>query len=160
MSETTLKGEGEIIVRSLRTEDLEAIVVIDAARGGGPRREYLRLKLDGALRESSVRISLAAEVEGRLVGFLLGAVYYGDYGLLEPVATIDVIGVSPGHGRRGVGRALWQQLAVNLKGMRIDRVQTQVEWASWDLMTYFQRLGFKPATRVCLERQLDFLHDE
>ena len=162
MSEELEKTEErpEIEVRLLTADDLEGVVRIDAQAWGKPRRDYYRLRIERALNDTSVRVSLAAVVEGRMVGFLLGSVYYGDFGVPEPVATIDAIGVDKKHGRHGVGRAMWKQLATNLKGMRIDRVRTQVEWSSFDLMTFFHKLGFKPASRLCLDRTLEFDQDD
>lgn len=150
----------DIEVRLLSADDLEAVVRIDAQAWGKPRRDYYRLRIERALMDTSVRISLAAVIEGRMVGFLLGSVYYGDFGVPEPVATIDAIGVDESHGRHGVGRALWKQLATNLKGMRIDRVRTQVEWSSFQLLAFFHKIGFQPASRLCLDRTLNFEEDD
>lgn len=150
----------EIEVRLLTKDDLESVVRIDAQAWGKPRRDYYRLRIERAMVDTSVRVSLAAVIDGRVVGFLLGSVFYGDFGVPEPVATIDAIGVDTKHARHGVGRALWKQLATNLKGMRIDRVQTQVEWSSFELLAFFHKLGFKPASRLCLDRNLEFDKDE
>jgi len=147
-------------VRVLRADDLAAMVRIDAHSFGRPRPEYYKLKLRNALEDTGVRISLAAEQDGVMVGFLMGSVYYGDYGQPEPVATIEVINVLPDYRGLGVGRALWAQFTRNVKAMRIDKVQTQVDWSNWDLLTFLQRQGFTPASRVCLERSLDFERDE
>ncbi len=150
----------EVDVRLLREADLDAIVRIDAQATGEPRRDYFRLRVQRALQETSVQVSLAAEVEGRVVGFLLGSVFYGDYGVPEPVATIEAIGVDADRARSGVGKALWRQLAVNLKGMRIERVLTQVDWSRFELLAFFHSLGFRPAPRISLERELSFDRDE
>jgi ribosomal protein S18 acetylase RimI-like enzyme len=150
----------DIEVRLLGAEDLEAVVRIDAQATGHPRRDYFRLRLERALIDTSVRISLAAVIDGSVVGFLLGSVFYGDFGIPEPMATIDAIGVEAARAKHGVGRALWRQLATNLKGMRIDRVETQVEWSSLELLAFFHKLGFRPASRLCLERALDFASDD
>ncbi len=153
------KGTG-IEVRALTLADLEDIVRIDAVVSGHARAEYFRLKLQQAIQDTSVRMSLAAVVDGRVVGFLLGSVFFGDYGTLEPVATLDAIGVHPRSARTGVGSALWRQFVQNLRGMRIERLQTQVDWSQWELMTFFQRLGFAPGPRICIERTLGPETDE
>ncbi|MCC6555453.1 MAG: GNAT family N-acetyltransferase [Polyangiaceae bacterium] len=149
-----------ITVRSLTEADLDDIVRIDVQAGGRARREYYKLKLRRALEDTSVRISLAAEKDGAVVGFLMGAIYYGDYGQPEPVATLEDIGVMPAFARQGVGAALWRQLARNVKAMRVDRIQTQVDWTSVSLLSFLYRRGFTPAPRLCLERRLDFERDE
>ncbi len=141
-------------IRTLRPEDLEDIARIDARVGGRPRKEYLRGKLEASQR-GGVHISLCADVDGRPVGFLMGSVFYGEYGQAEPVATIDTLAVHPDFQGRGVGRALWRQLAENLLGLRVARVQTQVQWNDWRLLRFLEKVGFAPAKRICLEAALD-----
>lgn len=147
-------------IRTLTEGDFDDLVRIDAHSFGRPRPEYYKVKLKNALEDTSVRISLAAEQDGHMVGFLMGSVYFGDYGQPEPAATLEAINVLPDYRNKGVGRALWEQFARNVKGMRIDTVQTQVDWNNWELLTFLQRFGFAPARRICIERTLDFEADE
>jgi hypothetical protein len=63
-------GLEAITVRELRADDLEAIVRIDAGTVGRRRPEYYQRKLAEAMRESGIKISLAAETEGMFAGFL------------------------------------------------------------------------------------------
>jgi len=63
-------GLEHVVVRELRPADLDAVVRIDGRLTGSPRPEYFQRKLDEAIRESGVRISLAAEIDGMFVGFL------------------------------------------------------------------------------------------
>ncbi|MBI2374451.1 MAG: GNAT family N-acetyltransferase [Deltaproteobacteria bacterium] len=155
MPEDRENETSDIVVRTLREADLEDIVRIDAKVGGTPRRDYYKKKVARALLDTSVQISLAAELEGRVVGFLLGSVYYGDFGQPEAVATIDAVGVAPDAARRGVGRALFLQLVRNLKGMRVERIETQVDFSNSELLLFFQRMGFIPSRRLSLEKALD-----
>lgn len=142
-------------VRTLRADDLDAIVQLDHKIVGRSRREYLERKLEAALRDSSVCVSLAVEVDGRVAGFLLGSLYYGEFGLPEPVAILDTLEVDPGLRHRRVGSALLRQLVLNLRGLGIERVQTEVSWLQQDLMAFFAQAGFQPAPRLCLELRLD-----
>jgi hypothetical protein len=41
---------------------------------------------------------------------------------------------------------------MNLSALGIERLQTQVEWDQIDLIHFFQRSGFRPAPRLCLEK--------
>ena len=146
-------------VRALRAEDIEDIVRIDARVTGRPRPEFLKAKLGRALSDG-VQMSLGAEVDGRLVGFLMGAVFYGEFGQPEPVASIDTLGVHPDYWKRGIGHALWDQFARNLKALQIARIHTQVDWTNWSLLRFLERVGFVPAPRLCLEKALDPTRDE
>jgi ribosomal protein S18 acetylase RimI-like enzyme len=143
-----------VLVRTLRAEDLPELAEIDRKISGRPRREYLARRLENALRDSSVCISLAAEVDGRVAGFLMGSLYYGEFGLPEPVAVLDTLGVDPVLRHRKVGSALLRQLVLNLRALGIERVQTEVDWTQRDLLAFFAASGFAPAPRFCLELQL------
>ena len=145
----------DVTVRALKATDLEDIIRIDANNFGKSRRDYYRLKLELAMADTSIRMSLGAEVDGKLVGFLFGSMFYGDYGMPEPVATLDTLGVDTVYARRGVATALWDQFTTNLKALRVDRIRTQVPWNNWQLMTFFQKNGFAPAQHICLDRKLE-----
>lgn len=155
-----MNGDDAYVVRTLRADDLDDLVRLDAHSFGRPRPEYYKVKLKAALEEAGVRLGLAAERDGAMVGFLMGSIYYGDYGAPEPVATLEAIGVHPEFRGRGVARALWDQFVKNVKAMRVDRVQTQVDWDNGDLLAFLRHVGFRPAPRLCLERALDFERDD
>lgn len=144
-----------IVVRNLRPEDLEAVIRLDAKHEGRRRGEYFRLKLRQNLEETGLKVSLAAEVDGCFAGFLLARVYYGEFGLPEPAAVLDTIGVDPGFAGRGVGAALVRQLRMHLAGLGVPRLQTEVSWESPALLAFFQRQGFRPAARFCLDLDVE-----
>lgn len=141
-------------VRVLCAQDLEALVEIDRKIVGRSRREYLARKLETSLRDSAVQISLAALLEGRVAGFLMGSLYYGEFGLPEPVAILDTLEVDPDRRNRRVASALLRQLMLNLRALGIERVQTEVDWTQRDLLAFFAQSGFVPAPRFCLEMRL------
>ncbi len=143
-----------VAVRSLKASDLEAIVRIDDKIGGRPRRKYFEVKIDSVLRDTGVKISLVAEMDGIVAGFLMGSVYYGEFGLPEPAATIDTIGVHPDFRGRKVGKALMRQLTMNLRALGIETLETQVDWNDWDLLRFLAHEGFAPTPRLCLKRLL------
>lgn len=150
----TLEESPEILVRPLTQSDLEDIIRIDAAIIGRPRRDYYRLKLAAAIEQSSVHMSLGAELDGMLVGFLFGSLFYGDFGIPEPVATLDALGVRNDFARRGVATAMWEELTSKLRALRVERIRTQVSWNNWELMTFFRKVGFTPGPHICLDRAL------
>lgn len=147
--------ERDVVVRRLRAEDLEAVIRVDAKATGRRRDEYFKLKLKQALSDTGVQISLGAEVDSSFVGYLLARVYYGEFGSLEPVAVLDTLGVHPDFRRRGVGTALMDQLRTNLRGLGIPTLETEVSWKDTELLVFFNREGFRPAGRLCLELNLD-----
>ena len=94
-----------ILVRTMREGDLDAIVAIDALATGRRRPSYFELMLQRAIKQASLQISLVAELDGRVVGFLIGSLYYGEYGVVEPTASVDAIGVDPRYRGHRVGKA-------------------------------------------------------
>jgi len=144
-------GQAKIVIRGLKPEDLESVVAVDAKATGRRREEYFRIKLKQNLAETGIKVSLAAEVDGALRGFLLARVYYGEFGTLEPVAVLDTLGVHPVARGIGVGAALMEQLLVNLAGLGVGTLRTEVAWEDVLLLGFFHHEGFKPAQRLCLE---------
>lgn len=145
----------KVLVRSLKPTDLEALIEIDAAASGRRRPLYFERMIQRAVEKADFQASLAAELDGRTVGFVLATLFYGEYGLTEPSASIDAIGVHPELRCQRVGKALLRQLMKNLAALRIQKVRTEVPWNDFDLLAFFERNGFTPAARLCLERRLD-----
>src|SRR5690242_3191808 len=141
-----------IPVRAMKESDLAALVAIDRRNTGSDRSGYFERKLDEALRESGVRVSLVAEQDGAVVGFIMARVDFGEFGRLEPIAVMDTIGVDPDWHDRGVGRALLSQLLVNLGTLRVERIRTDVAWRDRDLLGFLDRCGFLPAQQLCFKR--------
>ena len=127
---------------------------IDRHITGEDRRTYVQRALDEALRESGVRISLAARVDGVTAGYLMARADLGDFGRTEPVAVIDTLGVAPEYLGRGVGHALLQQLFLNLDALRIERVETVIAARASGLMRFFIAAGFAPAQRLSFVKRL------
>jgi len=141
-------------VRSLSTMDLDAVVRIDRRLTGHDRSAYMRHRLEEALADSGIRVSLIARIENGLAGYLMASADYGDFGRAEPVAIIDTIGVDPGFAHRGVGHALLSQLFINLGALRIERVETVLAKENLDLLEFFYHAGFGPSERLAFVKHL------
>lgn len=85
---------------------------------------------------------LAEDVAGRLVGFLVGFISPDD----PATAVCHLIGVAPGHRRRGIGQALYHRFrgdAVTAGARRI----VAVAWPGEPAAVHFHvALGFEPRT--------------
>lgn len=138
--------------RSLRPDDLAALVAIDRRITGRDRGPYYRRKMSEALEESGVRVSLVAEADGRVVGFVMARVDLGEFGQTEPEAVIDTIAVDPAYGHRKVGTALVSQLLANLAALRVERVRTELPWGNFGLIAFLARCGFIPSPRLAFSR--------
>jgi len=147
----------KIPVRSLQAADIDALIRIDRQLTGRDRRPYYERKVAEALEETGVRVSLVAELDGQIAGFIMANLDYGEFGIAEREAVIHTIGVSPSFSGRGVGLALMSQLIANLAILRVDKVVTEVDWNSAEmtgLLQFLRRIAFTPAPRLSLARRV------
>jgi predicted N-acetyltransferase YhbS len=142
----------ELPVRSMTEQDLRAIVRLDRKVTGRDRSAYYARKIGEALRRSAVRMGLVAEREGRLTGFLMARVDFGEFGRPEPTAVLDTIAVDPDDTGQGIGRALLEQLLLNLSGLRAERVVTEADWREVPLLAFLARTGFTHSQRLAFTR--------
>jgi predicted N-acetyltransferase YhbS len=147
-------GRDRIPIRAMQDGDLHALIAIDRRITGRERSAYFVRKLEEALYESGVRVSLVAEQDGAVVGFIMARVDLGEFGRTEAVAVMDTIGVDPGYRQRGVAQALLSQLLVNLATLRVERIRTEVDWNARELLAYLGRCGFRPSQQLCFEYAL------
>lgn len=143
-----------VVVRGLRPEDFDSVVAIDERNLGRRREEFFRIKFAENLAAAGIRLSLGAEADGVLVGFLLARVLYGEFGRTEPAAVLDTLAVYPNLHGVGVGHALLSQLRLNLGALGVGTIQTEVSWDDQALLAFFHREGFRPASRFALDLEV------
>jgi len=148
-----LDGMEQYRIRAMRYEDLDAIVDIDTRVLGKGRPEYWQMKLELAERRSPLA-SLVAEVEGKVVGFIIGDASGWEYGVPESVGWIDTIGVHPDYQKKGVARALMAEMTNNLRKVGVSTVYTFVNWRDWGLLQFFDRMGFTRGDMINLELRI------
>jgi len=145
----------DVTIRVLGTEDFAAIVEIDRLVLGRARPEYYERKMRHVIEgPDHIVSSLAAEVDGKLVGFLMGQVTDGEFGTLDTTAILDTIGIHPDYQRRGVARLLFDEYTRNMKAIGVGSIRTFIDWNAWDLIRFFDSLGFGPVATLNLERRL------
>ncbi len=142
-----------LILRVLCASDGPRLASIDERITGRNRSVWYEGRLKRALEDSDVNVSLGAELDGILVGAILGTVQYGEFGVPEPIAVLDTILVDERHRARGIGSAMLEQLAANLSRLRIERIRTEVGWDD-PLGLFLGTHGFALAPRLVLERRL------
>jgi ribosomal protein S18 acetylase RimI-like enzyme len=143
-----------VLVRSLKGEDMAAIDRIDAKLTGLDRSAYYAAKFREMLDESGIRVSMVAEDDGIVTGFIMARVDYGEFGKVEKAAVIDTIGVHPAYAGSGVGHALLSQLLMNLANLQVESVRTKVEHENYGLRNFLSRRGFKPSQRLLLTKEI------
>ena len=130
-----------LMIRPLAMEDLDAIVEIDRKVLGKVRRDYWKNKME--LPNARYPLScLIAEMDGKVIGVILGEVSGWEFGIPDTVGWISAIGVDPAYQHRGVAEKLTQDFVRNLKSIGVNVLYTLVNWNDWDLLTFFRAMGF------------------
>ena len=140
-------------IRPLKKEDLEAIVEIDKRVLGENRRSYWERKLE-LMNNKASQVSLVAEMEGKVVGFILGDVSGWEFGVPDTIGWIDTIGIDPVYQKRGLATALANEVIKNLKAIGVRAVYTLVSWSDWDLLQFFHAMGFTRGDMINLELKI------
>ena len=139
-------------VRTLTSGDLRAVVRIDRKLTGLDRPPYMQRKIEAALGESDIGVSLAAWEDVHIVGFVMARVDLGDSGRMASAAVLDTLGVDPDFSGRGVGHALVSQLFANLAALHVERVETVVSKADFKLLGFLYRIGFGASQRLAFKK--------
>ncbi len=143
------------VMRVLKAGDLDAIVAIDEKVSKQNRREYYARKIATITDpERSINTSIVAEINGKVVGFIMGDVFFGEFGIPETTATIDTLGVDPIIQNKGIASELLDQFMMNMKVAGVNKVYTLVNWDDFALEKFFSRHKFVPSKRINLEYQM------
>ncbi len=138
---------------ALTGADFEAAVTLDARANASarPRPQYLKKRLDAALRDPKHHLQVAARLRGQLAGFALARVQDGEFGLADLRVVLETVAVDPAAGRCGLGRGLLAALAALGKHKGATAMTTQIRWDETALAGFFARAGFSLAARQVLE---------
>lgn len=142
-----------VIIRILEKGDLEAIAEIDEKVLGENRKDYWERKLE-ALGTKSAQISFVVEVEGKVVGFILGDISGWEFGVPDTIGWIDTIGIDPFYQKKGLATALANELIRSLKADGVKTIYTLVSWNDWDLLQFFHAMGFSRGDMINLELKI------
>lgn len=149
MEKSTIK------IRLMKAGDFDAVVEIDEKVLKASRPDYYKLKFERLVHsEDYVPTSLVAEEDGTVVGFVMGELYRGEYGIDREKATLDTIGVDPGHQHTGIGERLINEFMDHLKRLGVQKVNTLVHWNDPQLIRFFSSNHFIPSRTINLERTL------
>src|SRR4030042_1934429 len=141
-------------IRALAYGDLDAIVAIDKAVLGKERPEYWSMKIEMSENRSPLT-SLVAEMDGNVVGFIMGDASGWEYGGPNTVGWSDTIGIHPHYQRKGIARLLFKEMVNNLKKVGVDTIYTFVNWKEWDLLHFFDKMHFQKGDMIQLELKLE-----
>ncbi|KMY68098.1 acetyltransferase [Desulfocarbo indianensis] len=137
-------------IRAMARSDLDQIVAIDVKVLGKPRPDYWEMKLDIVEKHQQIS-SLVAELDGKVIGFIIGGASRWEYGVPEDIGWIDTIGVDPEYQRMGIAKALFAEMTNGLKKIGVNTIYTFVKRRDWRLLKFFDSMGFQPGDMTNLE---------
>jgi ribosomal protein S18 acetylase RimI-like enzyme len=140
----------KIIIRGIKESDVSAIVEIEEKnlcikRNGYWKRE-LRKNKEGRFLGSCV-----AELEGTVIGFILGDIGSREFGMPENMGWIHTIGIHPDYQHKGVARALFDDYRKRFLKLDVDTIYTIVSLSDNMQLPFFEKIGFRPGNRIYLE---------
>ena len=145
----------QILVRPADELDIGDIVTIDEKIGGAYRPEVWERRLGYYIRRDP-DASVVAESDGRVVGFMLGEVRSGEFGLEEPTGWIEVLGVDPDFRGHAVGRRMAEAVLDHFRDQGAVEVRTLVdEEQMGDVAGFFRSLGFRQAPLTAYVKTLE-----
>jgi len=149
-------NENPVKIRLMKAEDFDAVVAIDGKVLNAPRPEYYELKFEKLFKSKDyLPVSLVAEKDDTtVVGFVMGELYLGEYGIFQEQATLDTIGVDPNYQHRGIGEQLINEFVDHLKKVGVQKISTLVDWNDSKLIHFFSANQFIPSKTINLERSL------
>lgn len=138
-------------VRALTLKDTERILEIDAAVTKTPVKSADN-DLWRLIAETTT--CFGAEVDGKLMGFVLADIRPWEFGRRAHVGWIIALGVHPDAQGKGLGKLLGERVLDQFRRLGVTRIQTLVEPETRDLEGYFKALGFADAPARVLVRDL------
>jgi len=148
--------ETEFNIRLMKADDFDAVVAIDQKVLEVSRPEYYEMKFEKLFDSRDyLPTSLVAETEGgTVVGFVMGVLFMGEYGIFEEEATLDTIGVDPEFQHKGIGKLLTNEFIEHLKTLGVRKINTLVDGNDTRLTRFFSTNQFYPSKSINLERSL------
>jgi predicted N-acetyltransferase YhbS len=142
-----------LIIRNLQVGDSEDISRIQESITKEKNTiDYHKIVQEEVKKDNSVNV--VAEIDGRVVGFIITYLLHGGFGL-EKSAWIGLFGVEPKYMGSGIGKRMAKKVFDELTRMNIKNVFTSVKWDSFDILSFFKSLGFDRCQFINLKKIID-----
>jgi ribosomal protein S18 acetylase RimI-like enzyme len=149
-------NKSTIKIRLMKADDFDAVVAIDEKILKTAHADYYAMKFEKLFKSKDyLPASLVAEKEdGTVVGFVVGEIFMGEYGIYQEEATLVTIGVDPDFRQKGVGKQLINEFMEHLKTLGVKKMYTLVGLEDAKLMHFFSANHFVPSKTINLERSI------
>lgn len=137
----------------MKKTDAEAIGKIDAAITKAPSQLDFKQIVSEEIKRA-VDMSYVAEIKGKVVGFMISYMTYGNFGA-ERCAWIAMFGVDPKWMGQGIGKRLAEEIFKVYKEKGVTEVFTSVRWDATDILSFFKTLGFERSNFINLWKKVE-----
>src|SRR5437870_2630039 len=149
----TRRVSDAVRIRAMTELDIESITQIDERVTGTYRPEVWEDRAAYYIRRDPDS-SQVAEVDGTVVGFMMGEVRGGEFGMNEPTGWVEFFGVDPSAREQGIGRGLIEALLRHFKENGAHVARTMVAARDKDIAAFVSAMGFTQAPVTALEKRL------
>ena len=135
------RGEPMVRIRPMEHEDVDSVLAIDR-KITGRRRAITYTELITGDLGGVLTLSLVAEVDGQVAGFILARRVYAG----EPPAEaglIQILGVDPDYQRRGIATKMVNALLDSCRAKKLKAVRLMINEHDRQLVGLFGHLGFR-----------------
>jgi ribosomal protein S18 acetylase RimI-like enzyme len=138
----------------MESRDLPAIVDMEERQTGIARPHYWekRLEISEAIRPHWA--SLVAEIDNRVVGFILGRTGELEFGLPGTVAWIEMIGVDPVYRHRGIAQDLIKKFEESAEDHGVRTIFTLITSNQAEMQQFFGRMGFVQGKMLHYQKEI------
>ncbi len=149
-----------VIIRFLGLDDLDDILRIQEKIVG--EQQPVNPEKLASLKDTTVYhlqhgdplMNLGAEIDGKLVGFVIAEIRRWEFGRSEMTGWVLILGVDPEYHGMGAGHKLGSTLIDHFRKKNVKKIQTLVEWHDGELISFFKSLGFSLLQMLPLQKEI------
>ncbi len=145
--------EQEVKIRRITLKDTEAVQRITRAISGSTSEIDFDKVINHNYGKDESKISIAAEINGRVAGFMISNILYAGFGL-DRSAWIVSLGVDPDFMGQGIGKKMAAKIFEIYREKGIKHIYSSVMWDSIDLLSFFKTLGFERSSFINLRKKI------
>lgn len=143
----------QVRIRTLEETDLGSIMRIDERISGIYRPDFWEPRVLYYLRRDPEGCRVA-EVDGKVVGFMMGDLRAGEFGIEEPSGWIERFGIDPDHQGRDLGKQMFEALTQHFRERGAVSMRTLADARVPGVSAFLEKVGFAPSTYTALEMKL------
>lgn len=145
------KRDGEeqkirVNIREMNEGDIDGVLAVDR-KITAQDRALTYSTVPESFLGGQIDMSVVAEIEDVIVGFLLGRVVDSPFDPVD-IALIKVIGVDPACRRLHIGKMLVDAFMENCKKRGVDSVHAMVSVHDWWMLSFLRSLEFNAGKMV------------